>query len=264
MKNNTYTLITGASMGIGKAFAFACAQRGMNLLLVALPDPLLEETSKELRNLYPVKVLTYATDLTTDQSVLKLHEYCMENQLEIDMLINNAGVGAGGRFENIPLEKYLQIVDLNNKTLVRMCHYFLPVLKKQENAYMLNMSSMEATLPLPYKAVYTGSKNFVYAFSLALREEQKHGPVKITVVCPGPVMTNPDALKRMEAHGDRAKWVLSSPEEVAELGLNGLMRGKPVIIPGKINWFLVKLMKICPTRLKMSLLERLFRVYSEH
>ncbi|NHE58834.1 SDR family NAD(P)-dependent oxidoreductase [Cyclobacterium plantarum] len=264
MKMNTYTLITGASMGIGRAFAFDCAKRGMNLLLVALPGPLLEETRQQLLHLYPVKVLIYATDLTIAHSIIELYEFCKENRLEINMLINNAGVGAGGRFENIPLEKYLKIIDLNNRVLVLMCHYFLPILKKHQHAYMLNMSSMEATLPLPYKAVYTGTKNFVYAFSLALREEQRKGPVKITVVCPGPVMTNAEALKRMEAHGNRAKWLLSSPEEVAELGLNGLLKGKAVVIPGKINWILVKLMKVCPTGLKMRLLERLFRVYSKH
>lgn len=264
MKRNTYTLITGASMGIGKAFAFACAKRGMNLLLVALPDPLIKETRQQLLHLYPVKVLIYATDLTKGHSIRELHEFCTDNQLEINMLINNAGIGAGGKFENIPLEKYLQIIDLNNRVLVLMCHYFLPILKKHQHAFMLNMSSMEATLPLPYKAVYTATKNFVYAFSLALREEQRKGSVKITVVCPGPVMTNPEALKRMEAHGNRAKWVLCSPEEVADLGLKGLLKGKAVIIPGKINWILVKLMKICPTGLKMRLLERLFRVYSAH
>lgn len=264
MKRETFTLITGASMGIGKAFAFTCAKRGMNLLLVALPDALLAEVQRELQTLYPIKVMVYGTDLTAEGAVLKLADFCREKQLGINMLINNAGMGAGGRFENIPLDKYLQIVDLNNKVLVLMCYYFLPVLIQHEQAYMLNMSSMEATLPLPYKAVYTGSKNFVYAFSLALREEQKHGPLTVSVVCPGPVITNPDALKRMEAHGNRAKWVLCSPEEVAEQGLEGLLKGKNILIPGKVNWFLVKLMKLCPTGLKMRLLERLFRVYSKH
>ncbi|SHM84403.1 hypothetical protein SAMN04488057_10446 [Cyclobacterium lianum] len=251
-------------MGIGKAFAEACAARGMNLLLVALPDEFLQQVGQELTASFSVKILVYGTDLTREAAVPELFEYCRKQELEINMLINNAGVGAGGRFENISLEKYLQIVNLNNRALVQMCHHFLPLLKQHRQAYMLNMSSMEATLPLPYKAVYTGSKNFVYAFSLALREEQKKGPVRVTVVCPGPVMTNPDALRRLEAHGGRAKWVVSSPAEVAEAGLKGMLRGKNIIIPGRINGLMSSLMKHCPTGLKMRLLERLFRVYSEH
>ncbi|GAB3004231.1 SDR family oxidoreductase [uncultured Cyclobacterium sp.] len=264
MKEENYTLITGASMGIGKAFAMACAAKGMNLILVALPDNLLNEVKNDILSLYKVKVHLFSIDLTEDYAVTKLFAFCQENRFSIQMLINNAGIGTGGKFENIDLDKQLQIINLNNKVLVRMCHYFLPLLKKQKCAYILNMSSMEANLPLPYKAVYTGSKNFVYAFSLALREELKNGPVKVSVVCPGPVVTNPEGLRRMEAHGSRAKLVVLMPDEVAKIALEGLENGKTIIIPGKINWLLVKISRIFPTAQKMRLLERLFRVYSTH
>jgi len=251
-------------MGIGKAYAMACASRGMNLILVALPDDQLTEVQNEILSSCHVKVFIFPIDLTGAHAVSRLFNFCNENNLGVNLLINNAGMGTGGRFENIPLEKQLKIIDLNNKVLVLMCHYFLPMLQKQEKAYILNMSSMEASLPLPYKAVYTGSKNFVYAFSLALREELRRSSVSLSVVCPGPVVTNTEALKRMEAHGSRAKLVVLSPEEVAEIGLNGLLKGQTVIIPGKFNWFLVKMMRLCPTAIKMRLLERLFRVYSDH
>lgn len=264
MKEENFTLITGASMGIGKAFAMSCAAKGMNLILVALPDNLLNELKKDILSLYTVKVHLFNIDLTEDNAIQKLFSFCQENKFSIQMLINNAGIGTGGKFENIDLVKQLQIINLNNNVLVRMCHYFLPLLKKQKCAYILNMSSMEANLPLPYKAVYTGSKNFVYAFSLALREELKNGPVSVSVVCPGPVVTNAEGLQRMEAHGNRAKLVVLMPDEVAEIGLNGLLKGKTIIIPGKINWLLVKISRIFPTAVKMRLLERLFRVYSTH
>ncbi|MDN3690078.1 SDR family NAD(P)-dependent oxidoreductase [Cyclobacterium jeungdonense] len=264
MKQNTFTIITGASMGIGKAFAFECAEKGRNLLLVALPDSKLEQVQRELESSFSVTVLIFPVDLTAIGSVKSLFQFCLDKKLSVQMLINNAGMGVGGRFENIALEKYLQIMDLNNKAMVLMCHYFLPLLQKESQAYILNMSSMEATLPLPYKAVYTGSKNFVYAFSLALREEQKNGPVSVTVVCPGPVSTNPDSLMRANAHGNRAKWVMASPEKVAKSGLEGLLKGKAVIVPGRVNQVLVRMMKLVPTSLKMNLLERLFRVYSTH
>ena len=113
-----------------------------------------------------------------------------------------------------------------------LCYYFLPELKKHLMAYIMNMSSMEAILPLPYKAVYAGTKNFVYAFSLALCEELRRSGLTVSVVCPGPVLTNPDGLQRIEAHGRRARLLLSMPEDVARVAISKMLKGKQVIIPG--------------------------------
>jgi uncharacterized protein len=264
MKNQPYTLITGASMGIGKAFALECASRGMNLLLVALPDAALEETKKQIINKFSVEVTTYGTDLTDPAAIQNLYNFCLQQNIQVNILINNAGIGAGGRFENIPLQIYLNMIRLNNQALTLMTYHFLPMLKQQPSAYILNMSSMEATLPLPYKSVYTGTKNFIYAFSLALREELASTKVKVSVLCPGPVLTNPEGLKRMNAHGDRAKMVMLMPEQVARIGVENLLKGRGVIVPGKINWTIAKVMKLFPTGPKMKLLERVFRVYRDH
>lgn len=171
MQSKKYTLITGASMGIGRAFAFECASRGMNLFLIALPDAKLEETKKQIHERYSVEVITYGIDLTRSDAAQILYDLCIEKNISINMLINNAGIGAGGRFENIPHPVYLNMLHLNVQALTLMTYYFLPMLKQQKAAYILNMSSMEATLPLPYKTVYTGTKNYIYVFSLALREE---------------------------------------------------------------------------------------------
>ena len=264
MKDKKYTLITGASMGIGRAFAFECASRGMDLLLVALPDPVLEETKEQVNKQFSVDVITYGIDLTHPAAAQTLYTYCLQQKIEINILINNAGMGAGGRFENIPHQIYLNMLHLNNQALTLMTYYFLPMLKQHPSAFILNMSSMEATLPLPYKSVYTGTKGFIYSFSLALREELASSNVKVSVLCPGPVLTNPEGLKRMNAHGNRAKMVMLMPEVVAKIGIENLLKGKGVIVPGKINWSIVKLMKLCPTSLKMKLLERVFRVYKDH
>src|SRR5690606_25979322 len=159
MINKKYTLITGASMGIGKAFAFECASRGRNLLLVALPEAALDETRKQIIERNLVEVITYGVDLTLPAAVQELFNYCHKEEITINMLINNAGMGVGGRFENISDKIYLNMLALNNQALMLMTYYFLPMLKQQSSAYILNMSSMEATLPLPYKSVYTGTKN---------------------------------------------------------------------------------------------------------
>jgi len=264
MKNNKFTLITGASMGIGRAFAFECASRGMNLLLVALPEAALEETKRQIAEQYLVEVITYGVDLTSPAAVQELFNYCLKQEITINLLINNAGMGVGGRFENVPEKIYLSMLALNNQALMLMTYHFLPMLKQQPSAYILNMSSMEATLPLPYKSVYTGTKNFIYAFSLALREELAHSNVKVSVLCPGPVLTNPDGLKRMNAHGKRAKMVMLMPADVARIAIEDLLKGRGVIVPGKINWTIVKIMKLFPTKVKMKILERVFRVYRDH
>jgi len=259
-----YTLITGASQGIGKAFAHECASRGMNLLLVALPGPRLEETKEEITARYAVNAVSYGVDLTEPNAVGRLYDYCIHHHLQVNVLINNAGAGAGGLFENLSSALYLNMIRLNVEVMTLMTHQFLPMLKKQGAAYILNMSSMEATLPLPYKAVYTGTKNYIFAFSLALREELAGTQVGVSVLCPGPVLTNSDGLKRMNAHGSRAKLIMLMPAVVARIGIEGLMKRKGVIIPGKTNWSIVKLMKLIPTPLKMKTLERLFRVYRAH
>ena len=262
--NKNYTLITGASMGIGRAFAFECASRGMNLLLVALQELRLEETKEDVCTKYPVEVLTYGIDLTEPSAVQALYQYCLQQNIKVNILINNVGMGAGGRFENISHEIYLHMLNLNIRVMTMMTYYFLPMLKEANSAFILNMSSMEATLPLPYKSVYTGTKNFIYAFSLALREELARSNVKVSVVCPGPVLTNPDGLKRINSHGKRAKLIMLMPEEVAKIGIKNLLQGQGVIVPGKVSWTIVKLMKFCPTSLKMKMLERVFRVYRDH
>ena len=264
MTKENYTLITGASTGIGKAFALECAFRGMNLLLVALPEAVLEETKDEITARYPVEAISYGVDLTDPLSVSHLYKYCVRQNIRVNVLINNAGVGAGGRFENIPSPVYLNMVRLNVQALTLMTYQFLPMLKEQSSAFILNMSSMEATLPLPYKSVYTGTKNYIFAFSLALREELAHSPVSVSVLCPGPVLTNVEGLKRMNSHGKRAKLVMLMPDTVARVGVEGMIRRKGVIVPGKINWSIVKLMKLFPTGIKMKILERLFRVYRDH
>jgi len=264
MDSKTYTLITGASMGIGRAFAFECASRGMNLILVALPDIFLDETKNQLLSCYDVSTVVFGVDLVQSEAVERLFAFCKENEFRINILINNAGMGTGGRFETIPLERYQAILDLNNRVLIQMTHFFLPIIKREAKGYILNMSSLEATLPLPYKAVYTASKSFVYAFSLALREELARENVVVSVMCPSAVVTNAEGLRRMAAHGAKGKWVSKMPEEVAAIGIKNLLTGKGITIPGRLNWLLVKIGKLLPTMLKLKLLERIFRVYRDH
>ncbi|MBR9997939.1 MAG: SDR family NAD(P)-dependent oxidoreductase [Cyclobacteriaceae bacterium] len=265
MKSNKfYTLITGASQGIGMAFALECAQRGMNLFLVALPDPHLPEVESIIKRKFKVDVITFGIDLTHPDAARKVYEYALDNYIQVNFLINNAGFGTSGLFETSKLDVNSRMIMLNVMAMVGLTRFFIPDLKKNRPSYILNVSSMEATLPLPYKTVYTGTKSFIYSFSLALREEVRNDGIRVSVVCPGSVMTNEEGFKRIQAHGARAKLLVKMPDYIAERTISAVLKGKVEIIPGFIPRALVKLGKGFPTLLKMRILEKIFRVYRDH
>ncbi len=261
-KNQKYALVTGASMGIGRAMAVELAKRNHNVLLIALDTLELEETRKYISDNFQVKVEAFGVDLTTESAVDKVYEWCEENKFSINILINNAGFGEGGLFEDIDIDRYCTMIDLNNKSYIRMIHKFLPDLKKLgKEAHIMNTSSMEAILPLPYKSVYTGTKNFIYAFSLALNEELRSFGVRVSILCPGPVLTNKGGLERINAMGKKAMIILMMPDQVAKVAIRHMLNGMLVIIPGKLNWWISKLVKCIPTKIKMRILERMFKAY---
>lgn len=256
-----FTLITGGSQGIGKALARECAKRKMNLLIIALPDEHLETTAQQIRDEFKVEVATLGMDLSQQGAAKKTLEWCQENNYQVNMLINNAGFGRSGWLEKLPLNTYRRMIGVNNQALFEFCYEFLPMLKANKTAYILNMSSLEAYLPTPYKAVYTATKHFVFAFSLALKEELKSFDVHVSVLCPGSTLTNEDGLKRIQAMGRTARIAVMMPEPVAEIAINKLLKKKQIIIPGNVNKFIVFLSKIIPVTRKMRLLEKIFRSY---
>lgn len=256
-----YTLITGACKGIGKALAYECASRNMNVLLISNDASCLTGVARDIRATKGVETHCYAIDLMEEGAILKVFQWVKQHDFRVNMLINNVGIGKGGTFGSMALADIHHMMMLNNRVMVEMTHRFLPELENQRKAFILNVSSLEARLPLPYKAIYTGTKNFVYAFSLAVAQELKFSTVKVSVLCPGPVLTNEEGLSRINAHGRRSKLLMMYPGEVARIALNGLLRGRHVIVPGVLNSFLFTLGSFLPVKMKMNILERLFRVY---
>ncbi len=257
-----YTLVTGGSQGIGRALSMECAKRGMNLLIVALENEHLNNTVEEIKDTYNnILIHSLGIDLSKKEAAQEVFSWCKENGFEINILINNAGFGRSGWFEKIPLEMYRTMIQLNNQALFELCYHFIPMLKENKPAHIMNMSSLEAYLPTPYKAAYTATKHFVFAYSLALREEMKQFGVNVSVLCPGSTVTNEDGLKRIQSQGKKAKLVVMMPEPVAEIAITDLLNNKQIIIPGRVNKFIAFLSKRIPIRRKMRLLEKLFRSY---
>jgi short-subunit dehydrogenase len=256
-----YTLITGACKGIGKALAYECASRNMNVLLVSNDDACLQSVCDDIRLTKKVEAHCLAIDLMEEGSPEQVYEWVKKNHYNVDILVNNVGIGKGGTFASMALKDIQHMMLLNNKVMVEMTHHFLPELHKHSKAYILSLSSLEARLPLPYKAIYTGTKNFVYAFSLAIAQELKFSNIRVSVLCPGPVLTNPEGLSRINAHGKRSRLLMMYPDQVARIAVGAMLKGRQIIVPGVLNSIFFKLGSILPVGIKMNILERLFRVY---
>ncbi|MBS3774184.1 MAG: SDR family NAD(P)-dependent oxidoreductase [Bacteroidales bacterium] len=255
-----YTLITGASVGIGRALAIECAKRNMNLMLLDLPDSGLDSTIHYLKKNYPVEVESFALDLTTPNAPWEIYNHCRNRNITVNMLINNAGLGHQGSFCDYDYRFYENVIRLNIESVILLTRLFLPEMRKLEYAYILNLGSLAAFYPIPFKTVYAGSKNFVYSFSRALKTELKDTPVKVSVLCPGPIMTNQEVLQRIRRGGFWAKMSTMRANKMAEIAISRLLKGKTVIIPGLVNVLLSKLNAIIPGSLKQHLLYKKFNV----
>jgi short-subunit dehydrogenase len=256
-----YTLITGACKGIGKALAYECASRGMNTLLISNDADCLQGVCDDIRSRMNVDCHCLVLDLMEEGASEKVYRWALDNGFRVNVLINNVGLGRGGTFCRMDTAEFHQMLTLNNRVAVEMTYHFIPMLTQEAPGHILTVSSLEARLPLPYKAVYTGTKSFIYAFSLAIGQELKTSNVSVTVLCPGPVLTNADGLARMNAHGRRSKLLMMYPEQVARIAVRGMLKGRKIIVPGRLNALFFKLGSWLPTGVKMSLLEKLFRVY---
>lgn len=259
-QSSELVLISGGSHGIGRAMALECLKRGLAVAILALPDKHLADIVEEIDN---PDFYSLGINLVEKDATQKVLDWLENEQLSPKYLINNVGFGRGGCFESVPLKEYQLMMTLNNQVMVNLTYELLPHLKNNKGG-VLNVSSMEASLPLPYKTVYTGTKAFIYNLSLALREEFRYHDISVSVLCPGPVLTNEDGLKRVKAQGNKAKLLLKMPEDIAPPAIDGLLSGKAVIIPGWLPKTLVFVGGLLPRALRMKLLEKIFRSYRDN
>lgn len=253
-----YAIITGASKGIGRALAEECARLGRNLVLVSLPNENLRNLASQLSLKYEVRVIYKELNLNDANAIDELYHWCEDRDLAIDMMINNAGLGMQQAFNSTSFVQNQQLMRLNMEATVLLCSRFLPILRAQRKAYILNMGSIASFMHIPYKSVYAASKNFVVAFSNALGHELKQDNITVTCLCPGPTITNDKVAARVDEQGLKARMITFTAEEVARKGIKGLFAGKRVIIPGAINKLLVTLSWILPRPWSLKLCSKVF------
>ena len=233
----SYAIITGASKGIGRAIALELARRGYSLLLIARSATLLEETAALARKAGAAEVRPMALDLTKAESVTAVLQEVQRNNLPVNVLVNNAGYGAWGRFDTLSLEEQDAMMRINMHVPVELTHGLLPLLKSRQPAYILNVASTAAYQAVATLALYAASKAFILQFSRALRIELKKSGVSVTCLSPGPTETN--FMSQAGMHHpkmiQRASKFNMTPEAVAKFAVKGMFAGKNEIIPGVTN-----------------------------
>lgn len=185
-----YTLITGASSGIGEAFARRLASEKHNLVLVARSGEKLKSLCEELGSAHSIDCRYVAVDLLEFEADIQLFNETENKGLEIDWLINNAGFGSSGDFAKLDLERELEIIDLNISALVALTHRFLQKMRERKSGTIINVSSAAGFQPIPFMATYAASKAFVSSFTEAIAEENRPFGIHVMALCPGSTKTN--------------------------------------------------------------------------
>lgn len=254
MKTYSTALITGASSGIGEAFARLLAAQGTDLVLVARSEAKLHLLSEELAETYGIRAEVIAADLSATGAARQVQEDVTRRGLSIDLLVNNAGFGSYGLFDALPLEREAQEIALNVTALVELTHLFLPEMLAKKFGAIINVASTAAFQPVPYMAVYAATKSFVLSFSEALWAECRSRGVRVLAFCPGPVDTGFAAVSgsNLTSNGTTAATV-------AAAAVAALARGRSHVVPGGINYWLSMSSRFAPRSLVAKIGERKMR-----
>ena len=261
-QNGRVAIVTGSSSGIGFETARVLAVKNATVIIAVRNLEKGNKAADKIKDDVPkadLKVMEL--DLASLKSVRTFSEKFRKEYSRLDLLINNAGVGMGDYFDNLPHEFYEKMMVLNMVSLVCLTRLFLPELKRSSTASILNSGSLAGFFPSPYKSVYAASKSFVNMFSLALREELCRSGVSVSVLCPGSVLTNDAVKKRVPKNGYLARAAVLSSERVARTALNNMEKGKALIIPGFVNKLYYFTGFAFPFKLRVKFLSRLFRKY---
>ncbi|WP_207496673.1 SDR family NAD(P)-dependent oxidoreductase [Aridibaculum aurantiacum] len=228
-------LITGASSGFGYEFAKLFAKDGYDVILVSRNGEKLQDVAQEIKMQYNVRAIVIEKDLAEPGAAVELYHEVQKQHTQVDVLVNNAGVGEHGFFTDTDMDKELFIINLNVIALMQLTKLFLQDMVARDSGKILQLASTASLAPLPLMAVYSGTKAFVYSFSQALINELKDTNVTMTVLLPG--ASDTDFFHKAHAedtviYNDTS---LSDPADVAKDGYEALMKGKDKIVSGLKN-----------------------------
>jgi len=240
-----FALITGASSGIGYELAKLFAKDGFNLIIVGREEARLQRAAA-IFEAEGVEVIIMIADLSERDAAFDLYENIRTKNVQIDVLVNDAGQGVYGKFIDTDLSKELKIIQLNIASVVTLTKLYLKEMVKRGAGKILNVASIAGKLPGPYQAVYHGTKAFVHSFNEAVRAEIKDSPVTITSLLPGP--TDTDFFRKADMMDSKIvqEGELADPAEVAKDGYEAMMDGKDMVVSGFKNKLQVAMSNITP------------------
>ena len=252
-------LVTGASSGIGAEIARGLAARGHGLTLVARREPRLRELAGELSDAHGVRVEVIGADLGEAAERDRLAAEIEALGLTVEILVNNAGFGDSGRLNQVDRERTLEMVRLNCEALVDLQARYTPGMAERRRGAVLNVASTAAFQPMPGTATYAATKAFVLSLSEATHAELGGAGVTVTALCPGPVKTEFADVAGVGKAEERLPDVFWTPvEEVARLAVEGLEKGRRVVVPGLLNRAGAMTAQHTPRRLVLPLVKRIW------
>ncbi|MEA2478671.1 MAG: uncharacterized protein QOJ07_593 [Thermoleophilaceae bacterium] len=230
-------LVTGASSGIGAEIARELARRGQHLTLVARREEQLRKLADELERAHGITAGVIVADIASADGRSELIAKLREGGTKVQILVNNAGYGSGGRFQELDGEKETLMVRTNCESVVALCAEYVPEMVERGRGAVLNTASIAAFQPLPFQATYSASKAFVLTFTEALSADLHRTGVTATALCPGPVPTDFGKNAGID-DGDWEgipKFVLTTPEQNAQAAVDAMEKGRRVVVPGPFN-----------------------------
>lgn len=237
-------LITGASSGIGEAFARRLAANGSDLFLVARSEEKLRTLCSELSAAHDVSAQYFAIDLTESHADLRCFDETKRLGINVDLLINNAGFGSMGDFAKLNIERELEMIRLNIGSLVGLTHRYLGPMRERRKGTIINISSGAGFQPIPFMATYAATKTFVTAFSEAIAEESRPFGVQVVAVCPGstetPFFETGNVGREFNAKG------METPDQVVETALNAIGSGRSKVVSGWKNRLVARSVTLAP------------------
>jgi len=253
---NNCALISGAAGGLGKAMALECAKRGYDLYITDISEVKLESISRGIKRQYNVDVYYKECELTDSSSVRLLWENIEKKGLFFNMLINVAGLDYEGEFMQVDTERLNHIVKVNIESVITMTHNAIKYRIPGERMTIINVSSLAAYYPMPFKAVYSASKRFLLNLSLALNQELRDQNIFVTALCPAGMPSNEEVIRSINSQGIAGRITTVNVSAIAHSCIDKALLGKKIYIPGFANVFLHFLSTLFPSSIQVSYIHR--------
>lgn len=256
-------LITGATSGIGKAFAERFAAMGYDLILTGRRRQIITEFARKLKKRYRIQVTVIIAELTSEKGISSVITAIQEAD-RLSALVNNAGYGVEGLFKNLRAQEHLDMMTVHMSAPMRFMHAALPRMIERKNGIIINVASIGAFAPSPINGIYGGTKSFLVVLTESLHMEVRRHGVRVQALCPGFTRTDFHSKMGVEEELNKNKGIIwMTSERVTGISLKYLARGKVVCIPGLNNKLLYALTRLTPRRLYYRITEKLYSKYHD-